>query len=141
MLLLATVSRCMDIVNLTVDNFDTSFRNDVNQFIDASGISRDWARREDNGITWLELHLTVGSVGDTREGCHRLALTTCTEDQNLACRVIFDFIWLDKGSLRSFDVAKLDSVDNGLFHRTTKDRNLASSLNSGFSCLLETEDI
>ena len=141
MLLLATVSRCMDIVNLAVDNFDTSFRNDVNQLVDASSVSRDWARREDNGIAGLELYLTVGSVGDTREGCHRLTLTTCTEDQNLACRVVFDFIWLDKGSLRSFDVAKLDSVDNGLFHRTTKDSDLAPSLNSSFCCLLETEDI
>ena len=141
MLLLTTVSRCMDIVHFTVDNFDTSFRNDVNQLVDASGVSRDWARREDNGIAGLELHLTVGSVSDTREGRHRLPLTTCTEDQNLACRVVFDFIWLDKGSLRSFDVAKLDTVDNGLFHRTSKDRNLASSLNSGIRCLLETEDI
>ena len=141
MLLLATVSRGMDIVNLTVDNFDTSFRNDVDQLVDASSVSRDWARREDNRITWLELHLTVGSVGDTREGCHRLALTTCTEDEHLTCRVIFDFIWLDKGSLRSFDVAKIDSVDNGLFHRTTKDSDLTSSLNSSFCCLLETEDI
>ena len=67
MLLLATVSRCMDIVNLTVDNFDTSFRNDVDQLVDASSVSRDWTRREDNSITWLELYLTVGSVGDTRE--------------------------------------------------------------------------
>ena len=69
---------------------------------------------KDNRITGLELYLTVGSVGDTREGCHWLALTTCTEDENFSCRIIFDFIWLDKGSLRSFDVAKLDSVDNGL---------------------------
>ena len=50
LLLLATVSRGVDIVNLTVDDFDTSFRNDVNQLVDASGVSRDWARREDNGI-------------------------------------------------------------------------------------------
>ena len=83
----------------------------------------------------------MGSVGDTREGRHRFTLTTCTEDKNLACRVVFDFIWLDKGSFRSFDVAKIDSVDNGLFHGTTKDRDLTSSLNSGFCCLLETEDI
>ena len=66
MLLLTTVSRGVDIVNLTVDDFDTSFRNDVNQLVDASSISRDWARREDNGIAGLKLHLTVSSVGDTR---------------------------------------------------------------------------
>ena len=98
----------------------------------------------------LEEKITVSLVGvepdggfhsDTRKGCHRLTLTTRTEDQNLACRVVFDLIWLDKGSLRSFDVAKFDPVDNGLFHRTTKDSNLASSLNSSICCLLETEDI
>ena len=91
-----------------------AFRNDVDQLVDASSVSRDWTRREDNSITWLELYLTVGSVGDTREGCHRLTLTTCTKDQNLACRVVLDFIWLDKGSLGSFDVAKLNSVDYSL---------------------------
>ena len=90
-----------------------AFRNDVNQLVDASGVSRDWTRREDNSIAGLELYLTVGSVGDTRESCHWFTLTTCTEDQNLACRIVFDFIWLDKGSFRSFDVTKFDSVDNG----------------------------
>lgn len=88
----------MDIVHFTVDNFDTSFRNDVNQLVNASSIS-GIGLEEDDRITGLELYLTVGSVGDTREGRHRFTLTTCTEDQNLACRVVFDFIWLDKGSL------------------------------------------
>ena len=83
----------------------------------------------------------MGSVSDTRESRHRFTLATRTEDKNLTRRVIFDFIWFDEGSLWRLDVAKLDSVDNGLFHRTSKDSNLTTCFNSSISRLLETEDI
>ena len=64
--LLATVSRGMDIVNLTVDDIDSCFRDDVDQAVDASCVARNWTRGEDNGITRLQLYLAVGSISDTR---------------------------------------------------------------------------
>ena len=113
----------------------------INEFIDTGCISRNWTRREDHGIYWLELHLAVRSVGNPREGCHWLSLASCTHDQDFIGCIVFDLIWLDNGSSRDLDVAKLDSIDDGFFHRASKDDDLTTGLNSGLSSLLETEDI
>ena len=83
----------------------------------------------------------MGSVGDPRKGCHRLSLASCTHDQDFISRIVFDLIWLDNGSSRDLDVAKLDSIDNGFFHGASKDHDLTTSLDSSLCCLLETEDI
>ena len=68
--LVAPVSRSMDVVDLSVNDLYTRFRNRIDQFIHTGCISRNWTRREDHGISWLELHLAVRSVGNPREGCH-----------------------------------------------------------------------
>ena len=44
LLLLATVSRGVDVVNLTVNNLYTGLGNDVNQFVNAGRITRDRTR-------------------------------------------------------------------------------------------------
>ena len=81
------------------------------------------------------------SVGNPREGRHWLSLASCTHDQGFHWRIVFDLIWLDNGSSRDLDVAKLDSVDDGFFPSSVKDDDLTTGLNSGLSSLLETEDI
>ena len=139
--LLPPVSRGMDVVDLPVNDIDTCFGNRIDQFIDTGCISRNWTRRENHSISWLELHLAVGSISNPREGCHWLSLASCTHDQDFIGRIVFDLIWLDNGSRRDLDVAKLDSVDDGFFHGAPKDDDLATCLDSGLSCLLETEDI
>ncbi len=68
MLLLTTVPRGMDVVNLAVNHIDTGFNQDIDELVDTCGISRNRTGREDNRVAWLELHLTVGTVGDAREG-------------------------------------------------------------------------
>ena len=139
--LLPPVSRSMDVVDLPVNDIYTRFGNRIDQFIHTGCISRNRTRREDHGISWLELHLAVRSVGNPREGCHWLSLASCTHNQDFIGRIVFDLIWLDNGSSRDLDIAKLDSVDDGFFHRASKDDDLTTCLNCCLSSLLKTEDI
>lgn len=57
----------MDVVDLAVNHIDTGFNQDIDELVDTCGISRNRTGREDNRVAWLELHLTVGTVGDARE--------------------------------------------------------------------------
>ena len=53
LLLLASVSRGVDVVNLAVDDFYASFNQDIDNLVDSSCISRDGAGGEDHCITRL----------------------------------------------------------------------------------------
>ena len=141
LLLLATVSRGVDVVNLTMNNLYTSFRDNINQLVNAGRITRDRARGKDDCISRLQLHLTVGTIGNPRQGCHRLTLTSGTHNQHFTSWVVLEFIWFNEGIFRNLDIAQLNPVDNSLFHGSAKDRNLTAGLDSSICCLLEPEDV
>ena len=53
LLLLASVSRGVDVVDFAVDDFHTSFNQDIDNLVDPSRISWDGAGGEDNRIARL----------------------------------------------------------------------------------------
>ena len=138
LLFLATVTRSVDVVHLTVDNVSASFFKLVNHAVNRLCVTRNWWTWEDNCVIRLDWNLLVRTIGDTGKSGHRFTLRTRWQNQHFVRWEAVDFVCINQHLLWNVQVAKCQTVGNGTFHWTTEDSNLTTVGKGSFSCHLHT---
>src|SRR5699024_2139732 len=101
-------------------------------------ISRNRIRTKNNGIIWFDGNFFMDISRHTGKSRHRLTLASCSDQDYLIIRIVFNLIDLYKGLVRNLQISQLLGSANNIYHTPPFHSYLSSILISRINNLLHS---